>query len=73
MATVKGASYEKQLAIEIKGTPREYLPTLLQIVRLFRESVCLRPAEESLRIGFEEAMAGDIAPIAELWDNLDAE
>jgi len=32
---------------EIEQTPQEYLPNLLQIVRLFRESVTL-PSAESL-------------------------
>ncbi|RZB30928.1 MAG: hypothetical protein AEth_00882 [Candidatus Argoarchaeum ethanivorans] len=36
--------YEKQLIREIKETPQEYLPNLLQIVQLFRESVVLKPA-----------------------------
>jgi hypothetical protein len=32
-----------KLIIEIQQTPAEYLPNLLQIVRLFRESVTLKP------------------------------
>jgi hypothetical protein len=31
------------LILEIQQTPAEYLPNLLQIVRLFRESVTLKP------------------------------
>jgi hypothetical protein len=31
---------------EIEQMPPEYLPNLLQIVRLFRESVTLKSAEE---------------------------
>lgn len=31
--------YEELLDLEIKKLPGEYLPNLLQIVRLFRESV----------------------------------
>jgi len=32
-----------KLILEIQQTPAEYLPNLLQIVRLFRESVTLKP------------------------------
>ena len=42
---------EKQLIREIKETLDEYLPNLLQIVRLFRDSVALKPAENSFRQG----------------------
>jgi hypothetical protein len=33
-----------KLILEIQQTPEEYLPNLLQIVRLFRESVTMRSA-----------------------------
>jgi len=65
--------YEKQLIREIKETPHEYLPNLLQIVRLFRESVVLRPAEASFRQGWKEAMAGETRSVSELWEGIDAE
>ncbi len=32
-----------KLLLEIQQTPEEYLPNLLQIVRLFRESVTIKP------------------------------
>lgn len=35
------SNYTDQLIQEIKATPGEYLPTLLNIVRTFRESVTL--------------------------------
>ncbi|MHC1594814.1 MAG: hypothetical protein ACXQT2_05850, partial [Methanotrichaceae archaeon] len=62
--------YEKQIIREIKETPHEYLPNLLQIVRLFRESVMLKPAEDSFRQGWKEAMAGETRPVSELWDGI---
>jgi len=65
--------YEKQLIREIEETPHEYLPNLLQIVRLFRESVVLKPVEDSFRQGWKEAMAGETQPVSELWDGIDAE
>jgi hypothetical protein len=69
----KGSTYQRQLITEIKETPSEYLPNLLQIVRLFRESVGLRPAEASFVQGWKEAVSGDTMPIAELWKGIDAE
>ena len=48
MATQVSA-YAEQLVHEIDKTPEEYLPNLLQIIRLFRESVTLRPAEVSFQ------------------------
>lgn len=64
--------YQKQLIREIKGTPQEYLPNLLQIVRLYRESVLLKPAEASFRKGWKEAKSGETRSIADLWDGIDA-
>lgn len=45
--TTQTLSYAEQLVREIKETPAEYLPILLEIVRLFRESVTLKPAENT--------------------------
>jgi hypothetical protein len=64
---------EKQLVREIHETPAEYWPNLLQLIRLFRESVMLKPAEASFRQGWQEAMAGQTRPVSELWEGLDAE
>ena len=41
--------------------------------RLIRESVVLKPAEDSFRQGWKETMAGETRPVSELWDNIDAE
>jgi hypothetical protein len=65
--------YEKQILREIKGTPREYLPNLLQMVRLFRETIVLRPAEECFRQGWREVRRGETRPLSELWEGIDAE
>jgi len=72
MAT-KLITYEEQLAYEIEKLPGEYLPNLLQIVRLFRESVTLKPAEDSFRQGWKESMAGETLPVSELWNSIDAD
>ena len=69
MAT-KASIYERRLVHEIKNTPEEYLPNLLQIVRLFRESVALNPAEASFRQGWEEAQEGKTLPVSRLWEGM---
>jgi hypothetical protein len=53
MAT-DGLTYREQLIEEINKTPIENLPYLLQIIRIFRESVTLKPAEESFKQGWSE-------------------
>ena len=70
---LKPPTYEEQLDFEIKKLPGEYLPNLLQIVRLFRDSVMLKPAEDSFSQGWKEAMAGETRPVSELWDGMNAD
>ena len=69
----KQASIEQQFVREIRAIPDEYLPNLLQIVRLYRDSVALMPAEECFREGWRDAVRGKTIPLAELWDGIDAE
>ena len=64
--------YEKKLVQEIQGVPEEYKSNLLQIVRLFRESVNLKPAEASFKQGWKEALAGETRPVSELWKGINA-
>lgn len=66
-------TYKEQLQEEIEATPNEYLPALLAIVRLYRQSVALKPAAESFSLGWQEAMSGQTSPLSELWQDLDAE
>ena len=65
--------YEKQLASEIKTIPEEYLPNLLQIIRLFRDSVTLNSAKDSFCQGWQESMAGETHPVSKLWDGINAD
>lgn len=44
-------TYTEQLLQEIEAIPMEYLPILLNIVRLYRQSVVLNPADETFRQG----------------------
>jgi hypothetical protein len=67
------ASFEETLLDEIRQTPQEYLPNLLQIVRLYRESVTLKSAESSFKKGMEEALDGNTRLISDLWEGIDAE
>ncbi len=64
-------TYTNQLIQEINATPGEYLPTLLNIVRIFRESITLKPAESSFRQGWEEAVSGETMPVDELWTGIE--
>jgi hypothetical protein len=45
---------------------------LLLIVRVFRESVALKSAEDSFRQGWKEALAGETRPVSELWEGIEA-
>lgn len=64
--------FAKELMHEIKETPEEYLPALLEIVRGFRHGVLLKPAEDSIRQGIKEALAGETQQVSELWKGIDA-
>jgi hypothetical protein len=66
------STYTEKISQEINQTPEEYLPALLGMIRLFRESVTLKPAEESFRQGWKEAMQGETLPVSELWEGIDA-
>ncbi len=66
-------TYENLLIKEIQATPEEYIPALLNIIRLFRESVMLKPAEDSFMTGWKEAMSGETMPLEDLWEGIDAD
>ncbi|RJP35995.1 MAG: hypothetical protein C4548_16580 [Desulfobacteraceae bacterium] len=65
-------TYTEKIRQEIKQTPEEYLPILLEMIHLFRQSIALKPADESFRQGWTEAMEGDTRPVPELWTGIDA-
>lgn len=66
------STYTEKISQEIDKMPDEYLPALLEMVRLFRETVMLKPAELSFRQGWGEAMSGELLPADQLWDDVDA-
>jgi hypothetical protein len=66
------STYTKKISKEIRETPEEYLPALLEMIRLFRESVTLKPADESFLQGWKEALKNEALPIEDLWEGIDA-
>lgn len=42
------------------------------MIRLFRESVTLKPADESFLQGWKEALKNEILPIEQLWEGIEA-
>lgn len=71
--SIELSTYEEQLIKEMRETPEEYRSNLLEIVRLFRESVALKPAGDSFRQGWREAQAGQTRPVSKLWKGIEAE
>jgi hypothetical protein len=67
------STYSKRINKEIRETPEEYLPALLAMIRLFRESVTLKPADESFLQGWKEALNNEVLPVEHLWDGINAQ
>ena len=63
---------ERLLVEEIHQTPREYWPNLLRLLRLFRETVTLKPAGASFRQGWQEMVREETLPYSEVWQEEDA-
>lgn len=70
--TTYPSTYSKRINTEIRETPEEYLPALLVMIRLFRESVTLIPADESFLQGWKETLNNEVLPIEHLWDGVNA-
>ena len=67
-----GTIAREQLLEEVDKVPGEFLPALLRMVQAFRESVALPTAEDSFRQAWEEARRGEVRPLSELWEGIDA-
>lgn len=65
--------YREQVLAEMEAVPDEYLPFLIQVVRSFRESVTLKPADVTFRLGWAEAQRGETYAVSSLWDDVNAE
>ena len=63
----QASTYTQKIATEVNAIPSEFLPSLFEIIRLFRESVTLKSAEVSFQQGWKEAMRGETRPVSELW------
>lgn len=61
----------EQIELELKQMPAEYLPALLNIIHIFRESVSINSAEDSFKVGWQEIQNGQYQPINTLWDGVD--
>ena len=70
--TTYHATYTDRIRQEVAQTRDEYLPLLLEMIHLFRQSIALKPAEESFRQGWQEALRGETLPINELWTGIEA-
>ena len=70
---IRLSEYQKVLIRELKEMPKEYLPNLLEIVHLYKESVTLKPARESFRQGWREVKEKKTMPISQLWEGISAE
>jgi hypothetical protein len=71
--TTATIAYRNQVLAELEALPDEYLPFVLQLVRVFRESLTLKPAAASFHQGWSEARQGAVSPISTLWDDIDAD
>ena len=63
--------YRKQVLEEVDRVPVEHLPSLLKMLRAFRESVAMPSAEDSFRQGWQEMLRGELYPVSELWSGVD--
>ena len=70
--TVK-ITYRKQVLAEVEAIPPEFLPLLLQMIRVYRESVSLQPAAECFERGWQEAQACETIAVRRLWEGIDDE
>jgi len=60
----------EQLIQEFEAVPEEYRPALLSMIRIFRQSITLKPADLSFQQGWGEAMQGETYPLETLWDGI---
>jgi len=71
--SVADSPYRTQVLQELEQIPEEYLASLLKMIRVFHESITLKPADESFRQGWQEALNHETHPVAKLWEDIDAE
>ena len=64
-------TYLEQIELELKQTPAEYLPALLTIIHVFRESVCSDNAPKGFEISWQEMLRGEYQSVDTLWDDIE--
>ncbi len=64
---------QRQLLSEVEGLPAECLPSLVQMIRTFREKMFFESAADSLRQGWAEIQRDDSLPLEQMWEGIDAE
>ncbi|MFA7174704.1 MAG: hypothetical protein WC340_15075 [Kiritimatiellia bacterium] len=62
-----------QFLHEIRQVPQQYLPQLLEIVHIYKESIIKKTTVESLEQSWKQAISGETSPVSELWEGVDAE
>lgn len=72
MPTVQSPYYE-QVIEELNEFPREHLPALLEMMRLFRKSLAVKDPAASFRQAWQEAMNGETLPLTEMWTGIDVD
>ncbi len=72
MSSISSA-YRTRLLKEVENIPEEYLGSLLKMIQVFHDSIILKPADESFRQGWQEALRDETFPVTELWEGIDAE
>ncbi len=61
--------YQEILLNEIKDLPDEYLPNLIRMVHVFKVSVTHKPALDSIKQGWQEALNDETEPLENLWQD----
>lgn len=70
MSKRTSSTYGEQMMQEFEAVPEEYRPALLSMIRIFRQSITLKPADQSFQQGWQEAMQGETYPLDTLWDGI---
>lgn len=65
--------FRRQIDEEVEKIPVEFLPSLLKMLQVFRETVSLPGAEDTVRAAWKEAQSGQVHPVSELWTGLDGD
>lgn len=62
-----------EIVNEINNFPEEYLPSLISILKIFKDSLTIKSPEESLKQALIELSEWKTQSIENLWDGIDAQ